>query len=887
MRAQSTAAFQNRNSVLVRLDTAPDVRVPSNAMIRAAVLCALTVGASPVIAAQTPASAKPSDTTSDSAPAQRRDVAATKTFNIDAPRLSRALIQLTEQAGLQLIYPAGGKVEDLPAKPVVGQYTTEAALHSLLKGSGLQYEFLDPRTIAIVNPQAKPVTTASPVAMEKTSWRLAQADTPQSMQQTDSSSESASSASSSFDVSAARGHVLTEIVVTAQKREERLQDVPVPVTAVSGNVLAASNQLKLQEYFDRIPNLSITTGTFHALQLSIRGLTTGGGNPTVGIVIDDVPYGSTRGSSFGLEAPDLDPSTLQRVEVLRGPQGTLYGASSMGGLLKFVTVAPTTDSFYGRVQGGTSGVKSSGQIGYNARGSVNIPVSEDFALSASAFTRRDPGYIDNPILGLEDINDAVFSGGRAAAHWELTPRLTVNLSAFLQRSEVDGTSEVHERIGLNDLEQDSVRGSGWYDKTNQAYSAMITADLGVGTLTSLTGYNISSFEDIVDFSVASGRPALVLNDYETEKLSQELRFSIPLGDKVDWLLGAFYTDEKTALARQQIFQTDRVSGSLGTQTFDLNAPQRFEELAAFTNITVKFTEQFDIQFGARQSRNEQRYQTVNGLTAVASPRIETDDQSFTYLVTPRYRLTPDVMVYGRVASGYRPGGPNTNVALFGLPAQAYEPDKTKNYEVGAKGEFLDGDLRVDASVYRIDWEDIQILVRQSGFTYYTNGSEAKSEGLELAWELQLFDGLSISAWGAWGKAELTEQLPSTATIFGAEGSRLPYGSKVSGNVSVDQGFQLSNAIDGHVGLSVAYIGERLGALRGVAGGVPLPRQVLPSYTKIDLRAGLAMASWDVDFFLNNVTDRRGTLQGGLGQTDPTSFYYIQPRTYGFSVSKSF
>lgn len=805
-------------------------------------------------------------------------------MDIKSQPIAAALNQLSQQAGIQVLLfsDVAGDLKAL-CPPLVGTYTPAAALDTLLSNTGLTYSYVNERTVAIHKSSPSTFNQATPEASSTASARMLR------IAETDAALADArsSGATAAEDSKARRGGRMEEVVVTAQKRSERLADVPIPVTAVSGAVLSNSNQLKLQDYSTRLPNLSVTTGSFHALQLTIRGLTTGGGNPTIGIVIDDVPYGSTRGTSFGLEAPDLDPSTLQRVEVLRGPQGTLYGASSMGGLLKYVTVAPTTDSFHGRVQGGTSGVKSSGQAGYNARGSLNIPISQDFALSASAYTRRDPGYIDNPNLGLEDINEAVFSGGRAAAHWQLTPSVTVSLSGLVQRSEVDGTSEVHVRPGLGDLEQDTVRGSGSYDKTNQAYSATLTADLGIGTLTSLTGYNISSFEDVVDFSVASGRPAVVLDDYKTEKVSQELRLAVPLGDKVDWLLGAFYTDEKSDPARQQIYQADRVSGALGTQTFNSNAPQRFEEYALFTNLTLKFTDRFDVQLGARQGRNEQRYQTVNGLTGVALPRIETEDESFTYLFTPRYKFTPDLMVYARVASGYRPGGPNTNVALLGLPTQAYEPDKTKNYEVGTKGELLGGTLSFDASIYRIDWQDIQIQVRQNGFTFYTNGSQARSEGLELSGALQLFDGLSVSAWGAWSTAELTEALPVTATVFGADGSRLPYGTKSSGSISLDQSFQLSNAIDGYVGVSASYVGERLGAFRGLAAGVPLPRQVLPSYTKVDARLGLALQSWSVDFFLNNLTDRRGMLQGGLGQTDPTSFYYIQPRTYGFSVSRDF
>src|SRR5580704_13705937 len=196
-----------------------------------------------------------------------------------------------------------------------------------------------------------------------------------------------------------QGTPLEEIVVTAQKREERQQDAPVPTTALGGQTLIDSNQLRLQDYYTSVPGLNLTNNGGGQSVVAIRGLTTGAGaNPTVGIVVDDAPFGSTR-SLAGSFAPDIDPGDLARVEVLRGPQGTLYGASSLGGLIKFVTADPSTDHLSGRVQTGISDVYNGNQLGYNVRGSINVPLSDAVAVRASGFTREDPGYIDNPSLG--------------------------------------------------------------------------------------------------------------------------------------------------------------------------------------------------------------------------------------------------------------------------------------------------------------------------------------------------------------------------------------------------------------------------------------------------------------------------------------------------------
>lgn len=268
------------------------------------------------------------------------------------------------------------------------------------------------------------------------------------------------------------GRLIEEVVVTAQKRLERLQDVPVPVSVVDAGALMESNQVRLQDYYTRLPGLSLTTDTYGQPSLAIRGLTTGTGNPTVGITVDDLPYGSITG--LGRVAPDLDPSDLAQVEVLRGPQGTLYGASSIGGLLKFVTADPTTDAVSGRVQAGVSTVHE-GDTGYNFRGSINLPLGETWALRASAFTRRDPGYIDDPTYDERDVNEVDVAGGRVVALWQPSESVSVKLGAYLQSIDAQGSASAHDLPGLGDLEQSMLIDTGGYERKMQIYSANVRA----------------------------------------------------------------------------------------------------------------------------------------------------------------------------------------------------------------------------------------------------------------------------------------------------------------------------------------------------------------------------------------------------------------------------
>jgi iron complex outermembrane recepter protein len=690
--------------------------------------------------------------------------------------------------------------------------------------------------------------------------------------------------------------VIQEVLVTAQKREENIQDVPIPVSVISGQTLTDTNQVRLREYYSMVPGLSVTPQSGTAQMLSIRGITTGSVTiPTVGFTIDDVPYGGSTVSTAGQLSPDIDPGELARVEVLRGPQGTLYGSNSMGGLIRFVTIDPSTESLSGRVQAGTSDVYHGAQPGFELRASANIPLTDTLAVRASGFSRQDPGYIDNPVLGLKGVNEAQTYGGRLAAMWRLTDNLSFKLNAMLQTTKQNGSNEVEFQPGLSGLQQNNIADTGQYSVKDQAYGATLNYKLGNVELTSVTGYNVNRSTDVFDYTSTfstltqkqfgvTGTPLYEFRD--TEKITQEIRASIHLWDRIDWLLGGFYTHEANP-AFQILSATDPANGHVVGQWAYFDEPSTFREYAGFTDLTYHFTDQFDIQLGARESQTKEidgAYDTgpLNGPTPIIATSSSVGN-AFTYLVTPRFKLTPDFMVYARLASGYRPGGPNASASvLLGAPA-SFKPDKTINYEVGAKGDFLDHLLTLDLSAYYIQWKDIQLnLATPQNFQYTGNGSNAKSEGVDLALTARPLTGLTISSWVSYNEAVLTEAMPPGSTAYGVVGNRLPNTSRWSGNLSLQQDFPLSASANGFVGGQVSYVGDRLGPFQSTA-----LRQDLGSYTKTDLRGGIKYDSWTTSVYVNNVADTRGTLGGGLGYLIPYAFFYIQPRTVGLNVSKTF
>jgi len=441
-------------------------------------------------------------------------------LHIASQPIDRALADLGDQAGIQLLVRA----EDIRpgqglAPPIDGELSVRDALERILANSGLIYEFLNERTVRI-----RAAKTAPPKSDEATGKPTTK--TPSASTEPIRSRDDAE---------------LQEVVVTAQKREERLQDVPVPVTALNTEELASTNQVRLQDYFTRIPGLTVTPSEFNgAATISIRGVTSGDfTNPTVGITVDDMPYGSTTALGGGYLVPDLDPSDLARIEVLRGPQGTLYGASSIGGLLKYVTVDPSTDEITGRIQTGASGVYASAQPGYNVSGSVNLPVSDSLAVRASAFTRRDPGYIDNIQTGRDDVNDAEVSGGHFSALWNPSANLRLKFSALVQDSHLFGAPSVTIAAGLGDLQQAFLAGTGLVDRKFQAYALTVKAKLGQFDLTSISGYSINNLEDKADYTSAlgscctsavfgvAGTPNTDVN--RTNKFSQEFRLTTAVG----------------------------------------------------------------------------------------------------------------------------------------------------------------------------------------------------------------------------------------------------------------------------------------------------------------------------------------------------------------------
>jgi outer membrane receptor protein involved in Fe transport len=588
----------------------------------------------------------------------------------------------------------------------------------------------------------------------------------------------------------------------------------------------------------------------------------------------------------------------------------------MGGLVKFVTVDPSFFEISGRVQGGVSSVRHGNDTGHSVRGSINIPLGETFAVRASAFTRHDPGFIDNVLTGKDDVNSGNADGGRVSALWRPTNNVSLKLGALVQDIERQGRSEAFTLPSLSTWQQSFLPGTGSYDKKIRSLSASLTTKLASADIVALSGYSVNKSSSAIDYTLdpsQSGTVAFVyppnlypdlnppgvpfLEHQETKKFTQEVRLTVPVAERVDWLFGAFYADEDSEV-RSSEYAANAETGAIADKVFDNVYPSSYKEYALFTDFTFKVTDRFDVQLGGRQSRTEQRYsQALSGPLVLAigvssgtliEPQNKSEESPFTYLLTPRIKISPDLMVYARLASGYRSGGPNQLCVVFVKPCE-YGLDKTRNYELGLKGTFLERKLSLDASVYYIDWQDIQLLALTAGGSdYLANLGNARSEGIELAAESRPWSGLTIAAWLAWNNSELTEDPPADVQISAESGDRLPFSGRYSGNLSVVQELPISTAVSAFFGGSISYLGDRKSEFLAKNPLLPTPpRQSFPAYARTDLHAGLRYDTWTATLFVNNVTDKRVPLSGGRGFYLPFSFTYLEPRSMGLSISKSF
>jgi len=698
----------------------------------------------------------------------------------------------------------------------------------------------------------------------------------------------------------------TEIIVTANKREERLLDVAGSIAVVSAEDLEQRQALDLQDLSRSVAGLNLQQGATPGVnRIILRGLNAGGDGATVASVVDDAPLSFSGANTNGaFVASDFQTYDLQRVEVLRGPQGTLYGATSEGGLIRYVTNPADPSGFAGGAQIGGATVAQGDPDGF-ARAYINLPLGENAAIRFTGFYDGIPGWGENPQLGEENINGGRRYGGRANLFFEPTEGLTITALALYQDGKFFGNGAV-EANGFTNPASPFGLVNGYTYRSNtrnlatnkyQLYSLNMSLDVGFGTLQSITSYgevDVVSFNDVQPFANALAPNSSVRsnNTVGLDKFTQELRLASDAtapaeGMRLDWQLGFFYTRESVDFL--QDFEVLAQPSLTRLANFVTNTlPSRFEDVAGYANATLHFSDRFDVEFGLRVARNNQRSQlTQSGLAVggqtIVSPARTSAETATTFQIAPRFRINDDAMIYARVARGYRPGGPQ--IPVPGAPPtlpDSFGSDSTLNYEIGFKGALADNLLTVDVAAFYIDWSDVQVLtgviVDGNQFTITGNVGKAVSKGFEWGFELRPTTGLTLSAIGAYTDATFTRAAPAIGAL---DGDRLPYVADLTSTIGFDYETALSDSWDGFVAGSWTYTGDRVS---------DFPFKIeLPSFSTFDAQIGVRSGKYSIELFGKNLSDERGITNfvplgatGGVG-----TMGIIRPRTIGIRLAADF
>jgi iron complex outermembrane receptor protein len=722
---------------------------------------------------------------------------------------------------------------------------------------------------------------------------------------------------------------LQEVIVTATKRHQRLLEVPMGVTAITGNQLQREQLVDFADLESQVPGLSVELSEPGLERLTLRGENVGGVGSTVTTYVDDVPFGSSNALANGaVAAGDFDTWDLERVEVLRGPQGTLYGAGSEGGLLKYVTNPPDPRRFSAAFQLGEEEVAHGGN-GPSYKAMLNIPIGGIAAFRLDGFYTRLPGYVNDPQLHESDVNRGYREGARGSFLVNVTDDFSIRLTAFGQTEHTDGSPNI-DVVGalgapLTPPANQLQPSDGQYDQhrfINEPAtfryvvdSAKLQWNLGWGTLTSVTGYGTTSedqFSDVTSTELTSGIPftfgmlvdtllppgtsggVAETNDLYVKKVTEELRLESSKSQSLEWLLGAFYTRESSTLGQTLpsfIIPSQASTGLPSLENANLDALYR--EWSGYGQITYRFNPAFDIALGGRWSENKQsENELVNGL--LINPAQVTGGSStgtdFLYSVAPRWHVSHNTMAYVRVASGYRPGGPNAlpPITPVGV-ARTYQSDSTVNYELGVKSIQLGQRLSLDLDAFLIQWKRIQLFEYVDNFGINANGGTATSKGFEWTLGLSPLKGLNFRLTGSYVDAYLTADAPAAG---GVNGDPLPYAPKLSNSLDASYTWSAFGNFDAIVGATWSYIGSHyndFSAVPAISGGAiafePVPRVEMGGYNTLNVRAGLDNGRWSFTLYCKNLADTHG-LTYYESTTTPNFGGMItmqEPRTIGATI----
>ena len=715
-----------------------------------------------------------------------------------------------------------------------------------------------------------------------------------------------------------------DIVVTALRRNTGLQETPLAITALSGNTLTNAGVTNITDYAKFVPSLRIQDNGPGARRVSLRGVQASG-EATVGIYYNDTPIAGSVGVSSDAAGRTADFSLfdIDRVEVLRGPQGTLYGSGSMGGAIRVLFNKPKQD-YEGNVEGMMMATKGGG-FAYAVNGMVNVPLVTDVLAARAVLYRRDSnGWIDNTFLKRINTNDYTATGGRLMLRFTPTPELTVDASAMFENADAYAYTWNPDLGRYKSQAQVNLP----YTDRSQIYNLTGAYDFGPVTLTSITSYQhrtsayaaddsyyIQSYRTAARCATYTGAtcsaaaltsyygyidslsPAAIYYPGSTKDFTQEVRLSSDGSRVLDWTVGGFYENRDNAVTSEDA-RADASSGEIIFPNQIFYRRQIYDKLkqyAAFGEGTFHVTPKLGLTAGIRYYDYDK---TVTGYTDIAwiligaparpTATVKSHDNGTLLKFNASWQATRDALVYATASQGFRPGGANQ---VIGLPdtLTPYQPDSLWNYEDGGKFTLLDRLLTVNLAAYQIDWDNIQVSGRTTNgaFSFLSNAGAARIRGAEAEVFVRPATGLVFTGTGTFVNAKLTEdQVNDSVVGAGRAGDRIPYIPHWSGALSAEYTTPVASNVDFYLRGDVNYVGSSFSEFRPTN----VYRVKIPEYELANVRVGLELKGMNtgVYVFVNNVFDAVAINRASRSSTTNSySATSAAPRTIGLNVRRRF
>ena len=635
-----------------------------------------------------------------------------------------------------------------------------------------------------------------------------------------------------FATSATADEQLEEVVVTAQKREQNAQDIPMSISTLVGETLNELNIKDFADYVLQLPSVSSVQRRPGMGQIFMRGISDGGNSnqslqgPAVAIYLDEAPV-TAIGDNLDVHIYDIN-----RIEVLSGPQGTLYGASAQAGNLRIITNKPT-DEFDSGANFSLS-TTDGGEPSNLVEGFVNIPLTDNAALRIVGFSDNEGGYIDAvsdsityPLSGItrtnegyvkSDFNEAMTKGYRAALRVDLSDSWTLDAKVMGQQTETDGVWDHEpERLGkykVGRFFEDS------QDDDWTKFSATITGDIGFADLTFTTSALDRDFEVLSDYSHYSVNgyvegyytcytyyfgdcvdPSVQFeNDTTQEVTTHELRIASKDNAKLNWILGTFYNESDLKYNSQWHVPTINPAAAVPTTKdlyYQTDQTRVDEETAHFGELYYQATDKILLTLGLRKFENETKLKGFVGTIwwpnslYGSSTRPDNVNSGFKgddtiTKINLSYDINDKTLAYVTISEGYRPGGANRTTQL----GATYEADYLENREIGIKHTSADGKFRLNAASYQMDWDDIQLGWFDSSISLLglvDNVGKAESNGFELDATYLMTDKLQVSVAYSDNEATLKEDYLLRGAVEARAGQDLPFtpDTKYTLNINYD------------------------------------------------------------------------------------------------------